>query len=155
MGAGGFEPPKLKSSRFTVCPHWPLGNTPRFNFYSHSWLPVYLTISPQFCQPIFEKDFYKGTTFSQNAAFAWFLFPSRKPHSSDRMPFFSMCVLYHHGLFKSVALSGHFTTHTKAKTPRYEPPFWRYIVGFFLELVTGVEPATHWLQISCAAIAPH
>ena len=30
MGAGGFEPPKLKSSRFTVCPHWPLGNTPRF-----------------------------------------------------------------------------------------------------------------------------
>ena len=26
---------------------------------------------------------------------------------------------------------------------------------FFLELVTGVEPATHWLQISCAAIAPH
>ena len=25
----------------------------------------------------------------------------------------------------------------------------------FLELVTGVEPATHWLQISCAAIAPH
>ena len=30
VGAGGFEPPKLKSSRFTVCPHWPLGNTPRF-----------------------------------------------------------------------------------------------------------------------------
>ena len=28
VGAGGFEPPKLKSSRFTVCPHWPLGNTP-------------------------------------------------------------------------------------------------------------------------------
>ena len=30
VGAGGFEPPKLKSSRFTVCPHWPLGNTPIF-----------------------------------------------------------------------------------------------------------------------------
>ena len=29
VGAGGFEPPKLKSSRFTVCPHWPLGNTPK------------------------------------------------------------------------------------------------------------------------------
>ena len=79
VGAGGFEPPKLKSSRFTVCPHWPLGNTPRFNFYSHSRLPVYLTISPRFCQPIFEKDFYKSTTFSQNAAFAWFLFSSRSP----------------------------------------------------------------------------
>ena len=32
VGAGGFEPPKLKSSRFTVCPHWPLGNTPIFTF---------------------------------------------------------------------------------------------------------------------------
>ena len=32
VGAGGFEPPKLKSSRFTVCPHWPLGNTPIFIF---------------------------------------------------------------------------------------------------------------------------
>ena len=31
MGAGGFEPPKLKSSRFTVCPHWPLGNTPIYS----------------------------------------------------------------------------------------------------------------------------
>ena len=31
VGAGGFEPPKLKSSRFTVCPHWPLGNTPIYN----------------------------------------------------------------------------------------------------------------------------
>ena len=32
VGAGGFEPPKLKSSRFTVCPHWPLGNTPIYSF---------------------------------------------------------------------------------------------------------------------------
>ena len=34
VGAGGFEPPKLKSSRFTVCPHWPLGNTPIFYLQS-------------------------------------------------------------------------------------------------------------------------
>ena len=34
MCAGGFEPPKLKSSRFTVCPHWPLGNTPIFYLQS-------------------------------------------------------------------------------------------------------------------------
>ena len=34
VGAGGFEPPKLKSSRFTVCPHWPLGNTPISYFQS-------------------------------------------------------------------------------------------------------------------------
>ena len=78
-GRGWIRTTEAESSRFTVCPHWPLGNTPRFNFYSHSRLPVYLTISPRFCQPIFEKDFYKSTTFSQNAAFAWFLFPSLSP----------------------------------------------------------------------------
>ena len=31
VGADGFEPPKLKSSRFTVCPIWPLWNTPNFS----------------------------------------------------------------------------------------------------------------------------
>ncbi len=31
VGADGFEPPKLKSSRFTVCPIWPLWNTPVVN----------------------------------------------------------------------------------------------------------------------------
>ena len=30
VGAGGFGPPKLKSNRFTVCPLWPLGNTPSY-----------------------------------------------------------------------------------------------------------------------------
>ena len=29
VGDGGFEPPKLKSSRFTVCPLWPLGKSPK------------------------------------------------------------------------------------------------------------------------------
>ena len=28
VGADGFEPPKSKDSRFTVCPIWPLWNTP-------------------------------------------------------------------------------------------------------------------------------
>ena len=32
VGADGFEPPKLKSSRFTVCPIWPLWNTPPTSF---------------------------------------------------------------------------------------------------------------------------
>ena len=30
VGADGFEPPKVKTSRFTVCPIWPLWNTPLF-----------------------------------------------------------------------------------------------------------------------------
>ena len=30
VGADGFEPPKSKDSRFTVCPIWPLWNTPNF-----------------------------------------------------------------------------------------------------------------------------
>ena len=32
VGADGFEPPKVKTSRFTVCPIWPLWNTPYFYF---------------------------------------------------------------------------------------------------------------------------
>ena len=28
----GFGPSKLKSNRFTVCPLWPLGNSPIFNY---------------------------------------------------------------------------------------------------------------------------
>lgn len=44
---------------------------------------------------------------------------------------------------RNKAHSDGFTTHIKAKIPRYTPLFWRYIAGFFLELVTGVEPATH------------
>ena len=28
VGDGGFGPPKSKDNRFTVCPLWPLGNTP-------------------------------------------------------------------------------------------------------------------------------
>ena len=30
VGADGFEPPKSKDSRFTVCPIWPLWKTPLF-----------------------------------------------------------------------------------------------------------------------------
>ena len=29
VGKDGFEPPKSKDSRFTVCPIWPLWNLPR------------------------------------------------------------------------------------------------------------------------------
>ena len=32
VGGGGFGPPKLKSNRFTVCPLWPLGNSPFYLF---------------------------------------------------------------------------------------------------------------------------
>ena len=32
VGADGFEPPKSKDSRFTVCPIWPLWKTPVVSF---------------------------------------------------------------------------------------------------------------------------
>ena len=32
VGEDGFGPSKLKSNRFTVCPLWPLGNSPIFSF---------------------------------------------------------------------------------------------------------------------------
>ncbi len=31
VGEDGFGPSKLKSNRFTVCPLWPLGNSPITN----------------------------------------------------------------------------------------------------------------------------
>ena len=34
VGEDGFEPSKRRRNRFTVCPHWPLGNSPIFNW---SW----------------------------------------------------------------------------------------------------------------------
>ena len=33
-GRGWIRTTEAESSRFTVCPHWPLGNTPIFVFYS-------------------------------------------------------------------------------------------------------------------------
>ncbi len=32
VGEDGFGPSKLKSNRFTVCPLWPLGNSPNYRF---------------------------------------------------------------------------------------------------------------------------
>ena len=32
VGKDGFEPPKSKDSRFTVCPIWPLWNLPKWPF---------------------------------------------------------------------------------------------------------------------------
>ncbi len=34
VGREGFEPPKSKDSRFTVCPRWPLEYLPNFKFKS-------------------------------------------------------------------------------------------------------------------------
>ena len=60
VGAGGFEPPKLKSSRFTVCPHWPLGNTPIFIFVRpFAGRLAYFSMGNGFCQ-LFFTFFFKG-----------------------------------------------------------------------------------------------
>ena len=89
VGAGGFEPPKLKSSRFTVCPHWPLGNTPRSIL-------------------------------------------SRKP---------TACIFYHHVCILSTAFSLIFAVLIQASTEK--PPLGFLPRAVCVELVTGVEPATH------------
>ena len=41
VGADGFEPPKSKDSRFTVCPIWPLWNLPSV-WYSNAKLHFFL-----------------------------------------------------------------------------------------------------------------
>ena len=48
-GRGWIRTTEAESSRFTVCPHWPLGNTPIFNSQSHR-LPVYITTGARVCQ---------------------------------------------------------------------------------------------------------
>ena len=40
VGRGGFEPPKSKDNRFTVCPSWPLWYLPAFQFLKE--LPLLL-----------------------------------------------------------------------------------------------------------------
>ena len=48
-GRGWIRTTEAESSRFTVCPHWPLGNTPIFTFAVHG-LPVYITTRMVVCQ---------------------------------------------------------------------------------------------------------
>ena len=48
-GRGWIRTTEAESSRFTVCPHWPLGNTPIFSFAVHG-LPVYITTRMVVCQ---------------------------------------------------------------------------------------------------------
>ena len=50
-GRGWIRTTEAESSRFTVCPHWPLGNTPIFILQSCG-LPVYVTTESAICQPI-------------------------------------------------------------------------------------------------------
>ena len=37
VGEDGFEPSKRRRNRFTVCPLWPLGNSPIFSCKKWSW----------------------------------------------------------------------------------------------------------------------
>ncbi len=49
VGEGGFEPPKRRRDRFTVCSLWPLGNSPIFT--SHNKIKVELVdgLEPPTC----------------------------------------------------------------------------------------------------------
>ncbi len=101
VGAGGFEPPKLKSSRFTVCPHWPLGNT-----------PIFCSRPSPDCLYILSSEGHLSTTFSRIFSFS--------------------VVLYFPAFYRNKS------TFYNSKRPQN---VFRFEV--FLELVTGVEPATH------------
>ena len=58
-GRGWIRTTEAESSRFTVCPHWPLGNTPIFNSQSHR-LPVYITTGARVCQCFLRKFSCRG-----------------------------------------------------------------------------------------------
>ena len=72
-GRGWIRTTEALSSRFTVCPHWPLGNTPLFCFHRVGVLPCDLFILPQAL--LFVNSFFKlfrssapGCRFSQRRA---------------------------------------------------------------------------------------
>ena len=56
-GRGWIRTTEALSSRFTVCPHWPLGNTPLFCFHRADVLPGDLFILPQAL--LFVNSFFK------------------------------------------------------------------------------------------------
>ena len=58
-GRGWIRTTEAESSRFTVCPHWPLGNTPIFDSQSHR-LPVYITTGARVCQCFLRKFSCRG-----------------------------------------------------------------------------------------------
>ena len=90
-GRGWIRTTEAESSRFTVCPHWPLGNTPIFTFCSPWIACIY-----------YHPDGSLSTSFAE---------------------FLDFCAE---------------SKNTKAKAAQKST----FLSGF-LELVTGVEPATH------------
>ena len=90
-GRGWIRTTEAESSRFTVCPHWPLGNTPIFSFCSPWIACIY-----------YHPDGSLSTSFAE---------------------FLDFCAE---------------SKNTKAKAAQKST----FLSGF-LELVTGVEPATH------------
>ena len=87
VGAGWIRTTEALSSRFTVCPHWPLGNTPLFCFLSSGrigWRLVYFTTASGVCQLVF-SDFLEA--FSLPAG-AWLLCAAGLLASTA-------CLLYH------------------------------------------------------------
>ena len=59
-GRGWIRTTEAESSRFTVCPHWPLGNTPIFIFVRpFAGRLAYFSMGNGFCQ-LFFAFFFKG-----------------------------------------------------------------------------------------------
>ena len=94
-GRGWIRTTEAESSRFTVCPHWPLGNTPIFFCVRHADRLYILPRAKQFVNHL-------------QQILSQFL------HQSLQQ------------------------TRSKKNRPEINVP-----ERFFLELVTGVEPATH------------
>ena len=82
-GRGWIRTTEALSSRFTVCPHWPLGNTPIFIFaasVSFAERLVYFTTGEAPCQEFFQISFGFlsepfGRPFDSPPALPWFSGP--------------------------------------------------------------------------------
>ena len=123
-GRGWIRTTEAESSRFTVCPHWPLGNTPRFIFQSRGLL-VYITTRIVICQQ-FSEIFFLLLAFSPS------LFPILLAYLLDYSLFSAVS-----GPKESIMCCKKCVIKRKSRLDFNESK------RLFLELVTGVEPATH------------
>ena len=108
VGAGGFEPPKLKAADLQSVPIGHSGTRP-YSFCKSCRPPVYDNTEFAACQQLISFFGSGGSSLHNGYRRST---QNKGAHSCSKRAFPEF-----------VALFGHFAAHTKAKIPRYTPPF--------------------------------
>ena len=129
MGADGFEPPKVKTSRFTVCPIWPLWNTPNIYFNVRFGASCRIrTNDPEITNHVLWPTELKRRVMQR--FFATPFYTSAEKRCKGSAFFSTDKIFYKSFLHTAILPSSHFCSR-------------KYLTVFSnLELMAGVEPAT-------------